>query len=91
MTTTTDPCLEVHWDSLELELELELAFLTSMPFTGPISPSSTRRMMQRVIRAITKQVDLVHLGGVQRHLRRMLTTWSGWPDLLSAEYNLVRP
>jgi hypothetical protein len=89
MTTTTDPYLEVH--SVSLELELELAFLTSMAFTGPISPSSTRRMMQRVIRAITKQVDLVHLGGVQRHLRRMLTTWSGWPDLLSAEYNLVRP
>lgn len=89
MTTTTDPCLEVHWDSLELELEL--AFHTSMAFTGPISLLSTHRTMQRVIRAIIRQVDLAHLGGAQRHLRRMLTTWSGGLDLLSAEYSFVRP
>jgi hypothetical protein len=89
MTTTTDPYLEVH--PVSLELELELASLTSMAFTGPTSPSSTHQMMQRVIRVIIRQVDLAHLGGVQRHLRRTLTTWSGGPDLLSAEYNLVRP
>jgi hypothetical protein len=85
MITTTYLCLEVHWGLVGPEL----AFLTNMALTGLTNPLLTRRTMLRAIRVTIRQVDLDHLGGAQRHLRLMPTTWNGGPRHLSAKYSLV--